>query len=225
MPALGRTVTEATIRADHDGMPPDEFARAYLNRRTSSGVAVISIEQWQAACDTASQLAGIPCFAVDVTPDRSFATIAVAGWRPDRRVHLEIVEHRPGVDWVVERVAELDRRWHPWPIVIDPASPAGSLLVDLASLGIRSETISTRDYCAACAQLYDAVVVDADTEPKIAHRDQPALNLALGAARKRVVGDAWAWARKIGGDVSPLVAITLARYGLVKAGDARPQIL
>jgi hypothetical protein len=225
MPALGYTVTEATIQADHDALPPDEFARAYLNRRAASGVAIISPEQWARACDHGSTLSGIPCFSVDVTPNRAFATIAVAGWRSDGRAHLEVVEHRPGTDWIVERLAELDARWHPWPIIIDPASPAGSLLVDLASLGIRTETISTRDYCAACAQLYDAVVVDDDTEPRIVHRDQPVLNIALGSARKRVVGDSWAWARKIGGDVSPLVAVTLARYGLVKTGNASPQIL
>jgi hypothetical protein len=225
MPALGATVAESTIQADHDALPPDEFARAYLNRRASSGSSVIDAALWRRACDHASQLSGVPCFALDVTPDRSFGSIAVAGWRPDRRVHVEIVEHRPGTDWIVERVAELERRWHPWPVIVDPASPAGSLLVDLAALGVRTETLSARDYAAACEQLYDAVVVDVDSTPRIAHRDQPALNLALASARKRVIGDAWAWARKIGGDISPLVAVTLARYGLVKAGDGRPQIL
>jgi phage terminase large subunit-like protein len=222
MPALGHTITESVIRADHDSLPPDEFARAYLNRRTAGGSPVIAAETWQRARDPRSQLAGIPCFALDVTPDRSHAAIAVAGWRGDKRVHVEVVEHRPGTEWVVERIAELERRWHPWPVIVDPASPAGSLLVDLASLGVSTETLSARDYAAACAQLYDAVVL---SEPRIVHLDQPVLNLAVGSARKRVLGDAWAWARKVGGDVSPLVAVTLARYGLVKAGDAKPQIL
>jgi hypothetical protein len=225
MPALGHTVAEATIQADHDALPADEFARAYLNRRALSGSPVIDAEQWRRATDNASQLTGIPCFAVDVTPNRAFASIAVAGWRPDRRVHVEVVEHRPGTEWVTERIAELDRRWHPWPVVIDPASPAGSLLVDLAALGVRTETLSVRDYAAACAQLYDCIVVDSATVPRLAHRDQPVLNIALGSARKRPVGDAWGWARKVGGDISPLVAVTLARWGLVKAGDGRPQIL
>jgi hypothetical protein len=222
MPALGHTITEHVIAADHDSLPPDEFARAYLNRRTSSGSPVIDAGSWLGARETTSQLSGIPCFAVDVTPDRAYGSIAVAGWRPDRRVHLEVVEHRPGTEWIVERVLELERRWHPWPVVLDPASPAGSLLVDLASLGIRTETLSARDYAAACAQLYDSVVI---ATPTVAHLDQPVLNLAVGSARKRVLGDAWAWARKVGGDVSPLVAVTLARWGLVKAGDAKPQIL
>jgi hypothetical protein len=222
MPALGYTVTQAVVQADHDSMPPDEFARAYLNRRTAAGRPVIDAVAWQRATDGASNLAGLPCFAVDVTPDRAWASIGVAGWRPDGRVHLELVEHRPGTEWVVERMNQLYARWHPWPVVVDPASPAGSLLVDFAALGVPTEAVQTREYAQACEQFFDAVMGDLT---KVAHRDQPALNLAIAAARKRVLGDAWAWARKVGGDVSPLVAVTLARWGLVKAGQGEPQIL
>ena len=222
MPALGHTVDVDTIRADHDAMPAEEFARAYLNRWTAGGRPVIDVALWQAARDTTSSLKGLPCFAVDVTPDRSFASIAVAGWRADGRVHIELVEHRPGTEWVVSRLSELYGRWHPFPVVVDPASPAASLLVDLAASGVATETIGTREYAQACEQFYDAVTGPA---PTLAHRDQPALNVAVGAARKRALGDAWAWARRLGTDVSPLVAATLARWGLVKAGRGDPQIL
>jgi hypothetical protein len=220
MPALGHTVTEDVIRADHDSMPADEFSRAYMNRRTGGGRPVFDVGSWQACRSTASNLGGVPCFAVDVTPDRAWASIGVAGWGKGRGVHVEIVDHRPGVDWVVQRVEELHRRWNPWPVVIDPASPAGSLLVDLASLAIRTEAVGGREYGAGCGQFYDAVIAGTVT-----HLDQPVLNAAVAAARKRVLGDAWAWARRVGGDVSPLVAVTLARYGLTKHGDGTVQVL
>jgi phage terminase large subunit-like protein len=220
MPALGHTVTEDVIRADHDALPPDEFARAYLNRRTAGGRPVIDPALWAAARNPTSQVAGVPCFALDVTPDRSAATVAVAGWRPDRSVHLEVVEHRPGTDWVPGRLRQLYDRWAPWPVVVDPASPAGSLLIDLAAAGVKTETASTRDYTAACGQLYDAVVAGA-----VAHLDQPVLNVAVSNGRRRAVADAWCWARRSGGDISPLVAATLAHWGLVKSGVGTPQIL
>ena len=51
MPALGRTVTEEVIQADHDAMPPDEFARAYLNKRTGGGRPVFDVGTWQACRD------------------------------------------------------------------------------------------------------------------------------------------------------------------------------
>ena len=41
MPAIGYTVDLDTIRADHDSIEPDEFARAYLNRRQTLGRPVI----------------------------------------------------------------------------------------------------------------------------------------------------------------------------------------
>jgi len=220
MPALGHTVTEEVIRADHDAMDPAEFARAYLNRRAGSGRPVIPALAWQACRDTRSQLSGMPCFALDVTPDRAMAAVAVAGWRKDRRRHLEVVEHRPGTDWCVGRLQALQRRWAPLPVVVDPASPAGSLLVDLAAAGVQTETVTARDYAQACGQLFDAVIA-AD----VAHLEQPVLSQAVVAARKRPLGDAWAWARKTGGDISPLVAVTLSHWGLVKAGQGEAQIL
>ncbi|HEY2301391.1 MAG TPA: hypothetical protein VGH66_05840, partial [Acidimicrobiales bacterium] len=153
-------------------------------------------------------------------PDRGAASIGVAGWRADGRRHLEVVDHRPNTDWVVGRLRELERRWQPWPTVIDPGSPAGALLVDLAAAGVATETVSTREYAQSCGQFFDAVV-----EGKVRHLEQPVLNLAVFAARKRPLGDAWAWVRKTGADVSPLVSVTLAHYGLVKAGTGSVQIL
>jgi phage terminase large subunit-like protein len=220
MPALGYTVDLATIAADHDGLEPDEFARAYLNRRQSLGRPVFDAATWQACREPRSQLAGLPCFSIDATPDRSAASIGVAGYRGDHRRHVEVVEHRPGLDWVVARAAELDKRWRPLPFIVDPVGPAGSLLVDLAAAGVPTETVATREYAHACGQFYDAVRAG-----QVVHLGQPVLDGAVGAARKRVIGDAWAWGRKTGGDISPLVAITLASWGLVKAGQGEAQIL
>jgi phage terminase large subunit-like protein len=220
MPALGHTVSEEVIQADHDSMDPGEFARAYLNQRTAGGRPVIDAASWAACRDSRSQLAGLPCFSVDVTPLRDAASIAVAGWRSDRKRHIEIVDHRPGTDWVIPRLVELQRKWQPWPTIVDPGSPAGSLMVDLAAAGVQTNTVTAREYAQACGQFYDAVV-----EGQVRHLEQPVLNLAVFAARKRPLGDAWAWARKTGGDISPLVAVTLSHYGLVKSGTGNVQIL
>jgi hypothetical protein len=130
------------------------------------------------------------------------------------------VDHRPGTEWVVERMAALERRWRPLPVVIDPASPAGSLLVDLAAAGVATEIIGTREYGQACGQFFDAVA-----GAELAQLDQPVLNAAVNSARKRVLADAWAWARRTGGDISPLVAVTLAHWGIVKSGRGEAQVL
>ena len=220
MPALGITVSEEVVQADHDAMDPAEFARAYCNRRAAAGRPVIDLGAWGRCRESTSQLKGLPCFALDVTPDRSLAAIGVAGWRTDGRRHVEVVDHRPGTDWLVERLVELERRWRPLPVVVDPGAPAGSLLVDLAAAGVQTETVSAREYAQACGQVFDAIEARS-----VAHLEQPILNLAVRSARKRVLGDAWAWSRKAGSDITPLVSVTLALYGLGKAGQGVPQIL
>jgi len=220
MPALGHTVTVETIKADHDAMDPAEFARAYLNRRAGSGRPVIDAATWAACRDNGSHLAGLVTFAVDVTPERTASAIAACGWRQDRRRHVEIVEHRPGTDWPVGRLAELVARWSPLCVVVDPGGPAGSLMVDLAAAGVPVDVVSAREYAHACGMFYDAVLAG-----EVAHLGQPVLTNAVGAARKRPLGDAWAWARRQGGDISSLVAASLSHYGLMRAGQGDAQIL
>jgi hypothetical protein len=58
---------------------------------------------------------------------------------------------------------------------------------------------------------YDAVV---DGSARL--NRHPDLDAAVGGAAKRITGDAWVWARKGAVDVSPLVAITLARWGATR---------
>jgi phage terminase large subunit-like protein len=81
MPALGHTVSVETIEADQHTMPLSEFRRAYLNQRIDRRHSdpVIDIDLWRGAVDERSMLDGPVVFAVDVTPDRSAASIAVAG--------------------------------------------------------------------------------------------------------------------------------------------------
>jgi hypothetical protein len=95
--------------------------------------------------------------------------------------------------------------------VVDAGGPAGSLLQDLAdALGVEIRSPKPREIAQAVGQFYDAVA-----EQGISHLDQPPLAVALAGAQKRPLGDAWAWARRgVGVDISPLVAATLARWGL-----------
>jgi hypothetical protein len=63
----------------------------------------------------------------------------------------------------------------------------------------------------ACGAFFDAVL-----EGRLTHFDQEQLNDALMGARQRPIGEAgaWGWNRKnVTVDISPLVAVTLARFG------------
>ncbi len=171
---------------------------------------VIGEDAWRALADAKSEPSNPVAFAVDMTPERSHAAIAVAGeWRGG--THVEVVDHRPGVGWVVERAKDLHDKWKPRAWIVDAGGPAGSLIVDLAEkLDVEIVQPTARQMASACGQFFDAV-----TEQSLSHLDQAPLASALAGAQKRTLGDSWAWARRgVGVDISPLVAVTLAKWGL-----------
>ncbi len=61
------------------------------------------------------------------------------------------------------------------------------------------------------AQFYDAA-----HSGKLVHTGQPQLTKSLNSARRREVGDRWAWNRKTtDSDITPIVAATLAHGGVL----------
>jgi phage terminase large subunit-like protein len=217
MPALGHTVTEAAVRADYNSMDLAEFRRAYLNQwqdEFPDPWLVIDEADWTRQLDPTSAIVGPLVLAIDMTPERSYTSIAACGYRADGSVHVELADHRPGSGWVLERVRELQRRHPVTAVVIDPAGPAGTLIESFENEDSRKHIEVTqptvREYVQACGWLYDAV-----RDGTVWHIGQPDLTSALSGAAKRDLGDAWAWARKgLSIDVSPAVAFTLAAWGL-----------
>lgn len=208
MPALGHTVSLEAITADRMSMKPADFRRAYLNLRYERTIEepVIDSDTWDACVDERSSVVDPVAFAVDVAPDRRSASIAVAGARADGLMHVEVIDNRPGVHWVVDRMIELDRRWSPSSVTIDPGSAAGALVNDLIAKGIQPQLVTARQMAQACGQFYDATV-----NGVLRHRGQLNLDTAVAGARRRPLGELWTWSRKdVAIDLSCLVASTLA---------------
>jgi phage terminase large subunit-like protein len=210
MPALGHTVTEEAVASDFASMERHEFERAYLNRWTTAlSDPVIALEDWIALADQSSVLQDPVTLAVDVSPDRSRASIGAAGKRSDGLWHLEVVEAKQGTSWVVQRLSEIVRSHRVNAVIYDPGSPAGSLSAQMAELSAELVPVSARQLADACGLLYDGV-----TEQALRHLGTSELVSALDGAAKRPLGDAWAWSRKSSAiDISPLVACTLAYWG------------
>ncbi|CAL9302817.1 terminase [Streptomyces sp. SudanB91_2054] len=232
-PALGYRLSLEHTERERRTMGPEIFARERLGvgdypSDESDAWAVIGKDAWEALADDRSQPADPVAFAIDVTPERSHATICVAG-QSGAAVHVEVVDNRPGTAWVVQRARELTEKWQPRCWVIDTGGPAGALIKELTdALKVKQDDdedldedeepellapivqMKTRDVVQAANQFYDAVAAH-----RIVHLDQAPLATALAGARKRDLGDAWAWARRgVGVDISPLVAATHARWGL-----------
>lgn len=216
-PGLGIRISAEHIAREYAAMSADGFARERLGvgrwPLDAAAWQVISEQRWTASLDARSQLVEPVAFAADINPERTYAAIGVAGRRADGKLHVEVVDHRPRSDWVVGRLQEFVERWRPCAVVVDAAGPAGSLIAPLEAAGLEITKPTAREMGQACGQFFDAVGQDA-----LRHLDQVPLATALAGAKRRPLGDAWAWARKSGQvDLSPLVAVTLAAWGLQTA--------
>ncbi|MEW2570488.1 terminase [Streptomyces sp. NPDC047070] len=224
-PALGIRIRTAYVLQEKRSMRPDLYDRERLGvgdypEVTDETWQVISKAKWE-ACEAGRSKPEDPvAFAIDTNPERTWTAISVAGASGDG-VHAEVVEHRPGTDWVVDYVVERDRKWGPCAWVIDEGGPAGSLVPALRKAlayeddedrDDRSEKLvcpKVRQLAQACGGFYDHV-----ENGTLRHLGQAPLTAALAGAQKRDLGDAWAWTRKSDGvDVSPLVSATYAVWG------------
>lgn len=218
-PALGTRLLFDVVEGERGNLSDEGFGRERLGMWAGALTqAVIDAETWASVADTASMAIDKLALAVDVSPDRAVASVSLAGQRADGLWHIELDEQRAGVGWLLPWVLGRCERNAIRAVVIDGASPAASIVDDLKREGIKVTTTTSRDMAAACGQLYDGAL-----EQWLRHTDQPQVNVALSVARKRPLGDAWAWNRKdTDSDITPLVSVTLALWGAQSSTVKRP---
>lgn len=213
-----RTPIESMERMREQLTDEDSFMREALGVWDSNtSTQVIDPESWQRAGDTGSVPSSRFVLAVDVSPDQARSSVAFAGLRADGLVHVELYEQRSGSAWLAGWIAEKCAANDIAAVVVDEASPAAPLVAELRRRKVR-QVVSTgaRDMASACADFYSLV-----EGGELRHTDQPQVNAALAVARKRSLGDGWAWNRKSAdADITPIVAATLAVWG-VRSGRVR----
>jgi phage terminase large subunit-like protein len=219
-PALGHTISVDFIRGEWDRAQRkgqegiDTFRRAYLNQWPEIPILdeatyqVVAGMAWAACADRAHVPSGKLSFALDVdtnTKGEEWCSIGASDG-----FHLEVVtplDVGPGLEWVVPAVVAKKHLFTE--ILIDPSGPAVKLISDLESAGVTVRRVKPDEMVQASGQL-----VDKATTGGLVHIDQPVLNRAVAGAARRDVGDgAWKLSRsKSSVDISPLIAVTLARF-------------
>jgi hypothetical protein len=150
--------------------------------------------------------------AVDAPPDRSYASVCVAGTRVDGSLFVELLRRDEGMDWVAAYLREL---WDTSeegrvPIYADGQGSIAALGMEFRMAKVRVIHPPRDVYRKACGLFYDRVV-----QGTVAHKGDPDLDAAVAAAQPSSPKEKlWAWTAK-GVDVSPLVAATLAVHGSV----------
>jgi hypothetical protein len=177
----------------------------------------ITTAMWDRCEDPESHVLDPVCFAFDVRPDRSKATISAAGYRADGLKHVEVIEQAAGTGWVAPKLADLTGRNRPIAVVCDIGGPAASLIAHLDKLGVEVRTVTAKELAQGCGLMFDEV-----EQGTLRHLGTAEMKSAIKGAARRPLGDAWAWSRKSSTvDISPLVSGTLALWGLLNI-DQKP---
>jgi len=210
-PAVGLLIDASYLDAELNRMGRDGFLRAY------GCVQVMPADELLSSIDPKAWAAiahhkPIPdddvvlTFAPDITPDRSMSTIVAA----TRGGILEVVESRPGTEWMSARLIDLTVRWRGH-MVVDKYGATANVADDVVRNRQERRMIvpSTNDVVVASQGFYDDVL-----SRSVRVRPHPDLDAAAHTATTRRVGDGWAWDRRKGGPpVAPLVAASLAWWG------------
>ncbi|MEV4705039.1 terminase large subunit domain-containing protein [Actinoplanes sp. NPDC049316] len=213
-PYWRHTVNLATIRGELEKFQnqPDEFDRAYLNRRKGSVLPpdpnLPSPATFNAQVKERAAPGKVVAFGVETTRGRDAGAI-VAAWPGEDKVrHLRVIEYRPGIDWMVARALQLQERWEPVGWGMDLVGPLRALLTDFTEAGLKLPegepkrgqlaVPNVRDFAAACGMVATGI-----RDGWLWHEDQQSLKDAYKIARTRPLGDSWAFDRK-SGDISTL---------------------
>jgi phage terminase large subunit-like protein len=217
-PSMDFLVTEqyigdefASFRRDLDKW---EVERLSVGRWPSdvADVDVFPVDQWEALGTEAPDLvSGYPkALGVDRDPLTKRWSIAGATHTVRGFAHLEVgycaaAKVTEVVEFLVQVVTEAD----PAVLVIDQRSPAAILQPHLIEAGIEPVMTNTSELALACELLIEAV-----ESGRVSHCRQTVLtDSVVGATKRPLPGDRFAWGRKAGASIAPLVAATLAHWG------------
>lgn len=241
-PAIGGRITLNYVKAERRAMPVGEFMRERMGwwDNPLEGVSPMALGSWNDCADKDARIDGTSLIAVgfDVAPDSGMSSVVICGWRKtgDRRITcIELAEHLPGTGWLIDWITSVVNRRHPVVTVFDPSAQAGSLEQELRNRGfVTSSTddpnppklmpgeklmqlVTRQDYAQGCGALVNAV-----RDGEFVHLDEGPMNQAVLDARAKPASKAWIWDAIPGSDITPIVAATLARLGLMTYGLKEP---
>lgn len=211
--------TLRNLEAEFMGMDFVEFAREHMGMWDDPRVnSVIPMDSWQdcklddlpdgsqPAVDVLWTVA-----AVDVAPDRAWASIALAGKRPDGKSHIEVIHRDDGVQWIVPMMQKLISSANPPRAVgLQAGAQAGAFYAELEQIGYKVHMLTPQEIAAATAKFYDDVVGG-----RLTHLDDESLIQGLSGATKYPIGKVehggWGWLRKgTSVDITGIVACSYA---------------
>jgi len=228
-PAMGIRITAEHIMKERRAMSLETFLQERCGvgdwPSDGDGWSVIDRDAWEGRENQLSSLVGKFAIAIDTAPKASYSCISAVGLNEFGDFHCEITkegdengeglfDYRQGIRWVVPRVLAIWKANRPAFVVIDKASPAGTLIEELESHGVKVVSPTIREFAQACGDVKDGF---APRDPRNAthiHLNQAPLNLAVANAEMLPLQDLWRFSKSASSaDVTPLTCVTLAHWG------------
>jgi phage terminase large subunit-like protein len=236
-PAFGVRISQEACADDRAAMDDQQFCVERLGMWASSTVkGVIPPPSWRIQEDRHSIAVDNQALGLEVGPDLSWASIALAGQRIDGQWHFELENDQHisgrGTSWLapaVQAIVEANPQIRA--VVVDVGGPIAALLEQKAGRwllkGTRVEVtpMKVSELGSACSLVLDGIVTG-----WLHHIGQPQFTSAALVAGKRALGDSgkWVWSRKTAeSDITPIQAATYALHGAqsptVKRPSRRPE--
>ncbi|MBK4145347.1 hypothetical protein GWO58_00340 [Corynebacterium macginleyi] len=176
-------------------------------------VPVIDYEAWSEASAMMPSSLGESCLAVDVTPDgEAVGVVSAAQWGD--KVFLSLAPYEDfDRGLVVDKVGSTVELNDPAAVVLDPSGQCSTLVDPLRGIGVAPETLSG----AQVSKAYE-LFLRMWAEKRIAHDGSQRWLDALGVAQERSKNGRFRSLDRYSGDVTILVAATLAVWGLQEYG-------
>lgn len=222
-PAYGVRISYEACADDRAAMDDEQFARERLGMwATSHRRSLIPPADWAERETLDSAAVASLSLGVEVGPDLAWASVALAGERPDGDYHFELDDDQHtrgrGTAWLVPHLQYLTVN-NPQirSVVVDVAGPVAALLEQrngrwfFKGTTLEATPVKVAELGAGCASVLDGIVTG-----WLHHIGQPQFTAAALAAGKRPLGDTgmWVWSRKLAdSDITPIQAGTLALIG------------
>lgn len=217
-PSVPHRTPVISIRRLRRRLDDDGFRREALGLWDNDDISVFDLVKWGKLAKTTLDQPRSVALVVDVSPDRRFTTIGVAGATDDdgEEVSLLLVHSMKGTQAAVPKIQKLlDER-----DIVDVSITSGgarALEPDLVKAGIDYTKLSTADMAAAYATLQESIKAGT-----VRHVGQLELDTAMAMTKTRtwLTGEAEVFDRRgYSANVSPAIAAAgaLYRWGLQQA--------
>jgi hypothetical protein len=235
-PAYGLRISEETIARERAALSDEGFSRERLciwPPSLAEQWMFIPERAWNDACDPQSRRSGEIAIAIEMSLNRQWVSIHVAGKRADGLYHVEVAVSEQGSGWLVQKIVEMRDRLKPCAIVVAGNSPAAAhvphlevaLKLPIGSVLVEKvEVMSAVDVQQACGGLYDGIAgpeeVGRPSPRTVRHRGQGVLTTAIAGAVTRKTGNTQTWdphAAVV--DISPAMGVAAALWAYRQYGE------